>query len=105
MDYPQEFLLLAGAAASEYVGSAWGMGYGTPLVLVLLLVGFDPLELVPALLASEFVTGLFAASLHHRSANVSFQRGSADRKADLVLDVCGTSQQSSWRRMSPVVLS
>ena len=31
----------------EYIDSALGMGYGTTLTPLLLLAGFDPLEIVP----------------------------------------------------------
>jgi uncharacterized membrane protein YfcA len=84
-------LLLAGAlaAASEYVDSALGMGYGTTLTPVLLLLGFAPLDLVPMVLAAEFVTGLLAAKLHHTFGNVHLGRGSADRRAALLLGGCG----------------
>lgn len=65
------------------------MGFGTTLVPVLLLFGFDPLDLVPAVLASEFVTGFVSAILHHTFGNVSFHHGSADRKAAALLAICG----------------
>jgi uncharacterized membrane protein YfcA len=65
------------------------MGYGTTLSPVLLLMGFDPLALVPAVLGSEFVTGLVAARLHHSFGNVSFHRGSAHRKTAVLLAACG----------------
>lgn len=91
MDHPFGILLIAGlvALASEYLDSALGMGYGTTLAPILLLLGFDPLDLVPVVLGSECVTGLLAASLHHTFGNASFARGSADRKAALLLGTCG----------------
>jgi hypothetical protein len=63
VDHALGTLLIAGAvaAASEYVDSALGMGYGTTLAPILLLVGFNPLDLVPVVLGSEFVTGLLAS--------------------------------------------
>lgn len=66
------------ALCCEYVDSSLGMGYGTTLTPILLLVGFEPLQIVPAVLLSEFVTGLCAAALHHRDGNVDFL---TDRKA------------------------
>ena len=62
----------------EYVDSSLGMGYGTTLTPVLLLAGFEPLQIVPAVLLSEFVTGLAAGLLHHHEGNIDFLR---DRKA------------------------
>jgi len=39
----------------EVVDAAMGMGYGTILTPVLLMVGFDPLQVVPAVLVSQLV--------------------------------------------------
>ena len=61
----------------EYIDSSLGMGYGTTLTPLLLLVGFEPLQIVPAVLLSEFVTGISAGLLHHRDGNVDLLR---DRK-------------------------
>jgi uncharacterized membrane protein YfcA len=80
------------ALCCEYVDSTLGMGYGTTLTPVLLLVGFEPLQVVPAVLLSEFVTGLSAGLLHHRDGNIDLLH---DRKAQGValslgaLSVCG----------------
>src|SRR6056297_350792 len=51
------FIILI-AFAAEYTDSTLGMGYGTSLTPILLLLGFSPLEVVPAVLLSELVTGL-----------------------------------------------
>ena len=45
------------AFVCEYVASTLGMGYGTTLTPVLLVMGFAPLSVVPAVLLSELVTG------------------------------------------------
>lgn len=58
---------------AEYIDSSLGMGYGTILTPVLLLMGFKPLEIVPAVLLSEFLTGLLAGFTHHRMGNVNFR--------------------------------
>ena len=60
------------AFVCEYVDSTLGMGYGTTLTPVLLVMGFAPLSVVPAVLLSELVTGAAAALLHHRAGNVHF---------------------------------
>jgi len=49
------FVLVIGAFICEYVDSTLGMGYGTTLTPVLLLVGFAPMQIVPAILLSEFM--------------------------------------------------
>ena len=54
---------------AEYVDSSLGMGYGTTLTPVLLLLGFGPMQVVPAVLLAELVTGLLAGVIHHRLGN------------------------------------
>jgi uncharacterized membrane protein YfcA len=61
---------------SEYMDAALGMGYGTTLTPLLLILGFEPLEVVPAVLLSQFVASLTAGFFHHRFGNVDFRRGS-----------------------------
>ena len=80
------------ALCLEYIDSALGMGYGTTLTPLLLLVGFEPLQIVPAILCSEFVTGTTAGLLHHRDGNVDFLRDRKARGTALLLaslSVCG----------------
>ena len=73
------------AFVCEFVDSSLGMGYGTILTPVLLLMGFEPLEIVPAVLLSEFVSGIIAACFHHNIKNVNFEWNSADTKIAVVL--------------------
>jgi uncharacterized membrane protein YfcA len=55
----------------ETMDSAAGMGFGTALSPVLLIVlGFDPLAVVPALLVSETITGLLSGWMHNEFENV-----------------------------------
>jgi len=61
------------------------MGYGTTLTPLLLLAGFEPLAIVPAILLSEFVTGLSAGMLHHCDGNVDLLRDKETRKITLLL--------------------
>ncbi len=48
----------------EFMDSSLGMGYGTTLTPVLLLMGYEAAFIVPAVLMSEFVTGLVSAAFH-----------------------------------------
>jgi uncharacterized protein len=64
--------LFAMAFVCELVDSTLGMGYGTTLTPVLLLLGYSPMQIVPAILLSELLTGAFAAFAHHRAGNVFF---------------------------------
>ena len=56
----------------EYADSTLGMGYGTTLTPVLLIMGYEPLQVVPVVLISELITGLLAGVFHHREGNVNF---------------------------------
>jgi len=62
----------------EYMDSTLGMGYGTTLAPVFLLMGFSPMQIVPAILLSELVSGLLAGFFHHREGNVDLKPKSAD---------------------------
>jgi uncharacterized membrane protein YfcA len=70
--------IMVGAFFCEYVDSTLGMGYGTTLTPVLLIMGFSPAQIVPAVLLSELITGLLAGILHHREGNVNFKPKTAD---------------------------
>lgn len=71
----------------EYVDSSLGMGYGTTLTPLLLLAGFEPLQIVPCVLLSEFVTGLSAGLMHHRDGNVDLLRDRKARSAVVMLSL------------------
>ncbi len=62
-------LIMVIAFFAEYVDSSLGMGYGTTLTPVLLLLGYEPMQIVPAVLLSELITGLLAGILHHNLGN------------------------------------
>jgi len=58
----------------EYVDSTLGMGYGTTLTPLLMIVGgFEPLQIVPAVLLSQLISGLLAGFFHHSFGNVDFK--------------------------------
>lgn len=66
------------AMLCELVDSSLGMGYGTALTPILLMLGLDPRQVVPAVLVSELVTGVTAGLLHHHDGNIDLVR---DRRA------------------------
>ena len=76
------------ALVCEYVDSALGMGYGTTLTPVLLMLGYGSGQIVPSVLLSEFVTGILAGFLHHELGNVSLKPGSRPFKVTMVLAAC-----------------
>jgi uncharacterized membrane protein YfcA len=73
------------ALGCEYLDSCLGMGYGTTLTPILLLAGFAPLDIVPAILLSEALTGAAAGLLHHHDGNVDFLRDRRARHTALLL--------------------
>jgi len=72
----------------EYIDSSLGMGYGTTLTPILLIMGYNPLQIVPAVLLSELITGVGAAFFHHRLKNADFTIGTVDFKTAFVLAGC-----------------
>lgn len=79
--------LLIGVIAfiSEYCDSALGMGYGTALAPILIILGHDPLRVTPAILISQFFTDIAAVFCHHSAKNVNFKIDSMDLKISLLL--------------------
>jgi uncharacterized membrane protein YfcA len=71
--------------ACELLDSSLGMGYGTTLTPVLLACGFQPLQLVPSVLFSEFLSGFASSYFHHDAGNVDFSRRARDSRIALLL--------------------
>ena len=76
------------AFVCEYIDSSLGMGYGTTLTPLLLIMGYNPLQIVPCVLLSELITGLSAAFFHHRFKNAHFKFGAIDLKIALAMAGC-----------------
>ncbi len=80
---PVPRLLLAGPAvalvwlsfASGYVDSSLGMGYGVTLTPILLILGYHPLDVIPAVLVSQIGNNLVASVAHHTIGNVDLRPG------------------------------
>lgn len=77
------------AFACEFVDSSLGMGYGTTLTPILLLLGYDLKTIVPVVLLSEFLTGLTAGGFHHALGNADFRLKSRDSRIVAVLAISG----------------
>jgi uncharacterized protein len=73
MGFDMVLFIVVIAFFCEYVDSTLGMGYGTILTPVLLLMGFQPLEIVPCVLFSELCTGLTSGIFHHKQGNISLE--------------------------------
>ena len=79
------FAIFLAALLCEYMDSSLGMGYGTTLTPLLILFGYEPLQIVPAVLLSELLTGLAAGVMHQHDGNVDFLRDAAARRTTLLL--------------------
>jgi uncharacterized membrane protein YfcA len=79
--------LLVGIIAfvSEYLDSGLGMGYGTALAPILIIMGYHPLKVIPAILISQLVTDIAACVFHHNCCNVDFKIKSKDFKIAAML--------------------
>ena len=83
---PLVFLaIILTAFGCEFMDSSLGMGYGTTLTPLLMLAGYAPLEIVPAVLFSELLTGMFAVAMHQRDGNVDFLNNAQARKTAFFL--------------------
>jgi hypothetical protein len=71
----------------EFIDAALGMGYGTTLTPLMLLVGYQPLDTVPAVLLSQGICGVVAAVWHHRDGNVDLLRDRVARRTAGLLSI------------------
>lgn len=80
-------VILVGIIAffSEYLDSALGMGYGTALTSILIIMGFQPVKVVPAILISQLITDIATCVSHHKLCNVNLEIKSKDFKIALIL--------------------
>ena len=74
---------------SRYLGSSFGVGYGTLIVPVLLISGLESLNVIPAVLLSQGISASMASYAHHRYKNVDFSWGSSDLHIAMVLTILG----------------
>ena len=82
-------LLIVLAFLCEYIDSSLGMGYGTILSPILIILGFDPVVAIPAVLLSQACGGFAASVFHHQFKNVSFHPDSKDLKIVFIISGFG----------------
>jgi uncharacterized membrane protein YfcA len=82
-------LILVGLTAfiSEYLDSGLGMGYGTALAPILIIMGYHPLKVIPAILISQLITDIAACISHHNLCNVNLKIKSPDFKIAFILGI------------------
>jgi len=72
----------------ELINSLLGGGHGTLMTPLLILLGYAPLSIVPAVLLAEIVSGFLVSVAHHKYGNVNFRMDSNHLNVALVLGVC-----------------
>jgi uncharacterized membrane protein YfcA len=87
--------VIAFAFVFELTDSAAGMGFGTALAPVLFLLGYTPLQVTPALLVSEAITGIVSGGVHHELKNASFSFRPLNDATRMVLVLGGVGAAAS----------
>jgi uncharacterized membrane protein YfcA len=82
-------LLLVIAFACEYAAAALGMGYGTTLAPILIVLGYSPVVLVPVILFSQFIAASVAAVFHHRFQNMDIKNQDHEKMAFIIFTITG----------------
>lgn len=72
------------------IDSSFGMGYGFIVTPLLLILGYNPLQIIPTILVSSLVGNLLSAIFHHKLKNVDFSLQSCDFRIALVIGGCGS---------------
>ncbi len=57
----------------EFLDSAAGMGYGTTFTPILLVMGYDPMQIVPAIMIQQACAGLTSAYIHKEYGNIEWK--------------------------------
>ena len=91
------------ASLAEYVDSTLGMGYGTALTPLLIILGFEPLQVIPAVLLSQLIAGILAGLFHHFAGNVDFKPKTMNMKV-IMRKVKEIGIVESFRRGIPLHL-
>jgi uncharacterized membrane protein YfcA len=79
--------IVVSAFLLEVLDASFGMGYGTALTPMLLMMGFDPLQVVPAVLVSQLAGDFLVAFFHHRLKNVNLSIGSKNFRVACTLAI------------------
>jgi len=73
----------------EFVDASLGMGYGTILSPVLIIIGYSPVIVIPSILLSQAIGGSIASIFHHREKNSIFTLKNENFKVVLLISILG----------------
>ena len=83
--FPVVILIIIVSFVAQFLNTSLGEGFGTIVVPSFILLGFDPIQIVPSLLFVQVFTGILSSIFHHRSGNVDFSIEGKSFKIALVL--------------------
>ncbi len=73
----------------EFLDSAAGMGYGTAFTPILLLMGYEPLQIIPVIMIQQACAGLIGAYMHKEYGNVEWRFRPPSETVKLLLIIAG----------------
>jgi len=73
----------------EFLDSAAGMGYGTAFTPILLLMGYEPLQIIPVIMIQQACAGLIGAYMHKEYGNVQWRLNPPTETVKLLLIIAG----------------
>ena len=77
------------AVVFEFLDSAAGMGYGTAFTPMLLLMGYEPLQIIPVIMIQQACAGLISAYMHKEYGNVEWRFFPLSETSKLFLIISG----------------
>jgi uncharacterized membrane protein YfcA len=73
----------------EFLDSSAGMGYGTALTPLLLLMGYRPMQIIPVIMIQQACAGLIGAYMHKEYGNVEWRFRPLSETVKLLLIIAG----------------
>ena len=81
--------LIFPAFLTAIIDIVFGMGFGLTMTPILLLMGYPPHEIVPALLFSSLIGNLISPIFHHKFKNVDFSLCSKHFNMSMLIGILG----------------
>ncbi|MGM0685998.1 MAG: sulfite exporter TauE/SafE family protein [Promethearchaeati archaeon] len=82
-------VLVVVAFICEYVDATVGMGFGTILTPALIILGYEPVTLVPVVLFAQFFAGFICSAFHHQFRNMNLLDDKEERNAFYIFGITG----------------
>ncbi|QRN84655.1 sulfite exporter TauE/SafE family protein [Clostridia bacterium] len=73
----------------EFLDSTAGMGYGTAFTPLLLVMGYDPMQIVPVIMIQQACAGLTSAYMHQEYGNIEWKIKPLSESVKLWLIIAG----------------